>query len=139
MKPFSVYLKNLLVQACVSYTVMTVLLFILGVAFPVFGDALELTSVLYIFGFSLLLGAANITLSIERLPTPLRLLFHYLATLLSFCVVFILIGARTTSVPAVLALVLLFTIVYVIAMGAYILIKNAIKNAKAKDYRQIYR
>ena len=139
MKPVMFYVKKLLVHACVSYTVLTMLLFLLGVAFPVFGDVIEITSVMSVFGFSLLLGGANFMLSIPRFPFPLRLVFHYLASLISFFVVFVLIGARMSAVPTVLALLLLFTIIYVIAMGTYILVSNAIKNAKAGTYKNQYR
>ncbi len=139
MNPFMTYLKKLLIHACVSYTVLTMLLFLLGAAFPVFGNAIEISSIFSVFGFSVLLGGANFTLSMPRFAFPARLVFHYLASLLAFYVVFVLIGTRTSAIPTVVALLLLFTILYVITMGAYILIRNTIKHAKAKDYERQYR
>ncbi len=139
MKTFWTYTKKLLTHACVSYTILTLLLFLIGVAFPELGNALQMSSILAIFGFSILLGGANLFLSIERFPFPVRLACHYPASLLAFFVVFVLIGAKASGTPAILALLLLFTIVYVIVMGVYILASNAMKNAKNESYTDQYR
>ncbi len=138
MKTVLAYGKKLLIHACVTYTILTLLLFLIGAAFPEMGDALQIKDMLAIFGFGILLGGANLFLSMEKFAFPLRLAFHFPASLLAFSVVFVLIGAKAEGPTVIIPRLLLFTVLYAIVMGVYILLSHTIKTARAKDYKKQY-
>ena len=132
--------KNILLRACVSFTILTLILFLIGSAVPTFGNAIAVKTVLVLFAFSLLMACANLLLNIRRIAYPLRLLLHYLASLLTFYVLFVVILIQAKGISTILADLLLFTFLYTVIMGAFLLFQHAIEGkAKNKDYEQIYK
>lgn len=134
--------KNILLRTCVSFTILTLILFLIGSAVPTFGNAIAVKTVLVVFGFSFVMACANLLLGIKRIAYPLRLLLHYLASLLTFYVLFVVILMQASGVSTVLTDLLLFTFLYAVIMGGFLLFNHAI-SGKAQDkkanYEQIYK
>lgn len=125
MKLFLSFSKKVAVQTCVIFTLVLLLLFLIGSLIPDFAGAIEVTAILSVFLFSVLLACANLLLLLERLPAALRVALHYIASMLTFYVVFILIGHRTTPQPsALLIYFILFTLAYAVLLGAFLVFRN---------------
>ncbi len=142
MASFLKTVKNILIRTCVSFTVLTLILFLIGSAVPTFGNAIAVKTVLVLFAFSFLMACANLLLGIKRIAYPFRLLLHYLASLLTFYVLFVIILMQAGDISAVLTDLLLFTFLYAVIMGAFLLFKHAITEKaqnKKTDYEQIYK
>lgn len=142
MKAVFSTVKRILVHACICFTVLVLALFLIGSAFPSFGDAIEVKSILSIFGFSLLISCANLILHVKKLSPVLRVLLHYLACLPSFYVMFVLIITKRTEAGAILSDFLLFTILYALIMGAYLFFRTTLDRAMESNetpYKSIYK
>ena len=135
-------LGRVMTQACIIFTCLVLLVFLIGSAVPTFGNAIELRNILVIFLFSILFAAANLLLRIEKMAIVLRVLAHFAATALGFYVVFILIAAKATAPSAVFVMLLFYTIVYAILMGVYLFLFRTISQTKEEKktiYERIYK
>ncbi len=135
-------IKRVFVSACVIFTFCVLFVFIVGSAVPDFAGAIDLKNILTILFFSVVFAAANLLLHIERISVFLRILLHYGATALGFYFVFILIAAKATTPSAVFVMLLFYTVLYAILMGAYQVIFQTIRRHRAQkktDYKQIYK
>ena len=134
--------KKILTQSCVCFTFLVLALFLIGSSFPGFGNAIQVGSILSILGFSLLLSCANLILHVKRISPILRVLLHYLACLPAFYVMFVLIIAKRTQAGAILADFLLFTILYALIMGGYLIFRaslDRVSETKGKTYQSVYK
>ena len=135
-------IKRTITQCCVIFTAFMLLVFIIGSAVPDFGGAIDLKNVLVILFFSLIYAAANLLLHIEGIAVILRILLHYAATAVGFYVVFVLIAAKATAPSAVLVMLLFYTLLYAILMGAYQAFVRPLiarRAAKTQNYERIYK
>lgn len=135
-------IKKILTQACISFTVMVLSLFLVASAFPGFGNAVAIKSIFSIFGFSILVACANLILNVKKIAIVLRVLLHYLACLPPFYLMFVLIVAQRTDAGAILSDFLFFTILYVLIMGTYLIFRASLDRAlesKGKTYQSIYK
>ena len=142
MASFLKIAKNVLLRTCVSFTLLTLFLFVIGSAIPTFGNAIAVTTVLVLFAFSFLLACANLLLNIKHIAYPLRLFLHYLASLLTFYVLFVVVLMQAKGISTVLTDLLLFTFLYAVVMGAFLLFKHALEGkaqGKKAGYEQIYK
>ncbi|MBQ8175365.1 MAG: DUF3021 family protein [Clostridia bacterium] len=142
MKTVFPMIKRILSQSCICFTLLVLALFLIGSAFPGFGNAIEVGSILSIFGFSLLLSCANLILRIKKIPLILRVVLHFVACLIPFYVMFVVIISGRTEAGAILADFLLFLILYALIMGAYLFFRTAFERtmeSKGKTYESIYK
>ena len=135
-------IRSILIRCCVWFTVLTLCLFLIGSAFPEFGNAIAVKTVLVLFAFSFLIACANLILGIPKIPASLRFLLHYAASLLAFYVLFVRIAMQATEARTVLTALILFTIFYALFMGGGALFRHSIKQALKTDkneYQKIYK
>ena len=92
MKTFFNIARRVLLRTCIMYTVLSLALFLVGSAFPEFGNMIEVSGLLTILAFALLLSVAGLILGIERFPIALRVLLHYLSSLFTYLVIFVFIA-----------------------------------------------
>lgn len=120
MKRVFPYIKKLFVQSCICFTLMTLFLFLVGSAVPAFGNAIAVSTILSLYLFSLLLAAANLLLQIPQLKIGIRVLLHFIASIVAFYSIFVVVGMKITTQRATLTVLLLFTIFYALFMGLYL-------------------
>ena len=135
-------IKRIWSHTCISFTLLVLAFFLIGSSFPGFGNAIQVKSILSIFGFSLLLSCAHLILQIKRIPLPLRILLHFAACLLPFYVMFVVMIANRTGAGQILADFLLFTILYAVIMGGYLFFRASLERAtksKKEPYQSIYK
>lgn len=135
-------IRSILTRCCVWFTILTLFLFLIGSAFPEFGNAIAVNTVLVLFAFSFLIACVNLILGISKVPMSLRILLHYLASLLAFYVLFVLIAMQATEARTVLTSLIMFTIFYALFMGGGALFRHAVMQAlktDKKDYQRIYK
>ncbi len=140
MKTFVSYAKRVAVHTCVAFTLFILMLFLAGKIMPEFGNAIALDNIGPILLFSLLLGGANILLAVRRLLPALRVALHYVVCILSFLCVFLLMGQRSTLPSAIVVYLVVFTLLYVVLMGAgYLLYRLLHRRAEeTADHRSLY-
>ncbi len=134
--------KRVITQTCVIFTLLVLLVFVIGSAVPAFGNAIDLKNILVILFFAFLFAAANLLLSLERIPVILRILLHFAATAIGFYVVFILIAAKATAPSAVFVMLGFYTLLYALLMGLYQLLFHTVKQKRAekeRGYTEIYK
>lgn len=134
--------KKILTQTSVIFTLLILLVYVVGSAVPAFGNAIDLKNVLVILFFAFLFAAANRLLALERLPVMIRILLHFAATALGFYVVFVLIAAKATAPSAIFVMLGFYTLLYALLMGLYQLFFHAIRQKRAEKengYTSIYK
>ena len=120
MKAILPYIKKILTSSCICFTLITLFLYLIGKAVPTVGDAVAISSLFTIYLFSLLLALAGLLLGISTIQIGWRVLLHYLASLFAFYVVFIVIAMKLSAARSALIGLLLFTMLYAILMGVYL-------------------
>ena len=134
--------KRVLVGTCVIFTILVLLVYVIGSAVPDFGNAIDLKNILVILFFAFLFSAANRLLALENLPVFLRILLHFTTTAIGFYVVFILIAAKATAPSAIFVMLGFYTLMYALFMGIYQLLFHAIRQKRAEKetgYKSIYK
>ena len=144
MKTFFNIARRVLLRTCIMYTVLSLALFLVGSAFPEFGNMIEVSGLLTILAFALLLSVAGLILGIERFPIALRVLLHYLASLFTYLVIFVFIAQKASGATAIFSNLIFFTFLYALVMGAYLFIYYSLKKddptaKKGKEYQSIYK
>lgn len=141
MKIFLSGLRRVWLHTCVAFTVLVLLLFLVGSTVPAFGNAIEVGSILTVFLFSFLLGCANLLLLLRRIPTVARVLLHYAACGITFYVVFVLIAAKANGPLSVLIYGIAYTVLYALIVGLYCLFRsigNKAKKGEEDNYTGLY-
>lgn len=141
MKIFLSGLRRVWLHTCVAFTVLVLLLFLVGSAVPAFGNAIEVGSILTVFLFSFLLGCANLLLLLRRIPTVARVLLHYATCGVAFYVVFVLIAAKANGPLSVLIYGIAYTVLYALIVGLYCLFRsigNKAKKGEEDNYTGLY-
>lgn len=141
MKIFLSGLRRVGVHTCVAFTVLMLLLFLVGSSVPAFGNAIEVGSILTVFLFSFLIGCANLLLLLRRIPTAARVLLHYAACGITFYVVFVLIAAKANGPLSLLIYGIAYTVLYALMVGLYCLFRsigNREKKGDEDNYTGLY-
>lgn len=136
MKQVFPYIKKLFIQSCVCFTLMTLFLFLIGSAVPAFGNAIAVSTILSLYLFSLLLSAANLLLLIPQIKIALRVLLHFIASIISFYSIFVVVGMKITAQREALTALLLFTIFYALLMGLYLFLYFSCSSAPRMDEKK---
>ena len=144
MKTILPYIKKTFVQSCICFTLLTLFLFLIGSSIPAFGNAIDVSNILTLYLFALLLALANLLLLLPKIEIAWRVLIHYLASLAAFYVAFILIAMKLTAARSILSGILVFTIFYVIFIGIYLCFYLSLTNEKGEKkkkstYKSIYK
>lgn len=142
MKIVLPHIKKIAVHSCISFTVITLFLFLISTATPSFGNAIAVNSILLIYLFSLLLATANRLLTAPKIKIGWRVLLHYLVSLAAFYGVFVLIALKMTAARSILISLILFTILYAFFMGIYLFLYFSVvkeKKEQDKSYQSVYR
>ncbi len=135
-------IRLILTRCCVWFTILTLFLFLIGSAFPEFGNAIEVKTILVLFAFSFFVACANLILSTKKFPMGLRVLLHYLISLLTFYALFVTIAMQATEMRTILSALILFSIFYAFFMGGAVLFRHSLKQAlktDKKEYQKIYK
>ena len=133
--------KRVITQTCVIFTLLVLLVFVIGSAVPDFGNAIDLKNILVILFFAFLFAAANRLLALERMSVILRILLHYAATAIGFYIVFILIAAKASAPSAIFVMLAFYTLLYALLMGIYQVFFHTLKKKqteKKNGYTKIY-
>lgn len=144
MKTFLNIARRILLRTCILYTVLSLVLFLIGSAIPQFGNMIEVSGLLTIFAFALLLAVAGLILGVERFPIALRVALHYLASLATYLVIFVFIAQKASGATAIFSNTVFFTILYALVMGIYLfayysLKKDEKQEKKGEGYQRIYK
>ncbi len=119
-------LSKIIAHGCVYYTVTSLLLYVGGLLFSTIErewiPTLDMLLLLLLFTVSF--SAANQMVLHAKLPMGVKLLIHYVATLLIFYVVFILWGGFSKNGSSVLVLLLAFTLVYGIGTLIFTIVRH---------------
>ena len=145
MKTFFGIARRVLLRTCILYTVLSLVLFLVGSAIPQFGNMIEVSGLLTIFAFALLLAVAGLILGVERFPISLRVALHYLASLATYLVIFVFIAQKASGATAIFSNLIFFTLIYALVMGIYLFAYYSLKKEETKKeksgegYRSIYK
>lgn len=141
LKKKSTVLINMLKNSCVTFTVIVLALYSAGMAFsteeqkwiPTF------TMVWMVLVFSLMLNLAGLLMKIERLNLAVRVILHYITIAVVFYIVFLLWGGYGDKGSLIIGLMLIFTVVYAVAMAITLCIKKPWRKReqKAADYKSM--
>ncbi len=106
--------RKIVSQGCLLYTVLTLVLYTVGMVVSDIDRAwIPTIGMIYmVFFFSLLLSAANVLVLNTGLPGIVKLILHYAATTLVFYVIFILWSGFSKRGSSVLTILLLYTFLY---------------------------
>ena len=130
-------LEKLFLKAC-AYAVLIVTLFFLFTLATSFTEAaIKIGTFMLILLFGLIIAAADLIFSIEKINKALRLLIHYAALLVTFIVIFVLSGNITAGGGgAVISAIFIFTVLYAVLFTVIFLVKRAVGTAdKGLDKR----
>lgn len=119
-------LKQWFRGGCLWYTFISLFVLLCGMMFSSNANNVSAVSFLCFFPCGLCLSAAGLLLHSNLLNNVLRLLFHYLITLLSF-VLFLWLPSGTEATPSFLFFFwLLFTAVYALLQVALHILRSKI-------------
>ena len=120
---------RILNRSCVFFTVIATVYILMTLLIQGIGENKELLIngifLLFFYLFSLLLAAANALWSVKAIPTPLRVILHYLICLFGFYTCFTLpmaMASRTIFVGIVL-----FTLLYALVAGMIALFRSRLQ------------
>ena len=127
-------IKKIFISTCVIFTIATVFYCILVAIINHSANEIlfEGTRIILFFLFALIISLANTVFGIKQIHTALRYVIHYILCALAFylCVLF---PIETTSAPSFVLIGLsLFTVIYVLASAALVIIKSKIQRKKEK-------
>ena len=111
------FLKNWLVRTAVWFTVISVATLLFGLMFLPEEDHVTTLSFLLFFPFSLCASAAGMLWRTKKLRTVLKYLAHYAIFLVATALFIFLPSGINLSVPFVIILVILFTVLWWISRG----------------------
>ena len=147
-------IENLLLRAC-GYTIIIMAIFYAVAMIGKFTSAsLTFGRFALLFTFGLIISAAGLLLTVNRIKLPLRILIHYAILLAAFCFVFILSGNLGTSSSVAFTAVVVFTFLYATVFAIAYSVKRAVsaldkavdknvkitaKTAKTKEYTPLYK
>ena len=127
MKTFLKHASKIFTRTAITYTLLSLALFLIGSAFPEFGNMIEVSNLLTLLAFALLLSAAGLILGIEKISIVPRVALHYLASLATYIAIFVLIAQKASGTTAILSNALFFTILYALVMGVYLFMYYSLK------------
>ncbi len=131
MKPLQI-LKKWLRDACVWFTVLSLSMLLIGILFLSDMDYISTLSYLLFLPFGLCMSAAGLLLSVQRLSTFLRWLFHYIITILSLVLFLVLPSGTTFSFPMAFFFFLLFSMIYWISVCVIHILRTNKKSGEQK-------
>ena len=123
-------IKKMLTSACVIFTVITAAYMLILQIKNISNSAagVEASRILLFFVFSCLLSIANAILSIQRLHSVLRYIFHYAICVFGFWTCFCIPNAMNAS--KTLVGIVLFSVGYAIIMPIIAIFKRRLQNAE---------
>lgn len=133
-------LKNIVLHACVIYTVILTAVYTLG-AFVNSSWVPTVQMVYSCLGFSLVLSALNSFLFSDKLVFALRLLIHFVASTFIFYMLFIVWGGYKSNGGSVLTALLVFVFAYVLCaavVGIYRYLTVDKDSAKSEEYKSMF-
>ena len=120
-------IKNWLRGACFWYTLISLFMLIFGLMFSKNANNVSTVSFLLFFPSGLCMSAAGMIYRNEKIGKSLRLLIHYLTTLLTFILfVWLPTGVKHTF-PFILLLLFLITAIYWLIYLALHILRTFIK------------
>lgn len=125
------FIKNIISSACVIFTLLFTFIYTLGIT--VNTDWIPTLGTLYsILAFSLILSAMNKYLFSNSLVLGIRILIHYIVTVLSFYVFFIVASGYAKSGSSALTIMIAFSIIYALFAAVVAIFNGAKSNDKKK-------
>jgi len=125
------FIKNIISSACVIFTLLFTFIYTLGIT--VNTDWIPTLGTLYsILAFSLILSAMNKYLFSNSLVLGIRILIHYIVTVLSFYVFFIVASGYAKSGSSALTIMIAFSIIYALFAADEAISNGAKSNDKKK-------
>ena len=134
MKAFGI-IKRIIIHACLINTVLVFAVAALANVFSKEGLAPKFSTVAMILVFSLCIGAAGYILSVRKISGIFRVLIHYFSLALAFYMIFVVWGGFADRSSTTLIAMVLFTIIYAVAMVVYFIVKKrSDKRADDSEY-----
>ena len=130
--------KNLFVRACVLFTFITFLLYLIGYIIVSKTITLNLLSVVSLFAFCMLLCLLNNIFKLKKVALGIRIVLHYFLVLASTYIIFGLIGNIVSTSLASLFMLAIVTLVYSIVVLIFVLSKKS-ENSENTEYSSMFR
>lgn len=136
-------LANTLLYACVYFTAVAMVLLIIQAIIGESSDAVTIYPLRFIliFPYALLFSAANTLLSLKTVAKWLRVVCHYLATVMGFLIFMYLPASFDRDGSAILVAIFIVTVLYIFAFLLIAGIRSAIKknSAEHKKYDSMFK
>ncbi len=123
--------KQWLYGACAAFTLISVILLLIGVVSEI--PTIAISRFLWILPCALCLSAANLLLGAKSVLPFVRRLLHYGITVLSVLCFLILPAGNVISPVTVLLLLVLLTVIYWGLYGLWCLIRSRVRKLMEED------
>lgn len=126
-------LKRILTGGCVFYTVFMTITYIAGYFILENSEYLSVKTSFSFLLFALILSWASSLLFSDKLTAVIRVLIHFVVTVLGFYIIFIVGGGYYKNGRTTLVALILFIFAYIIAMIAFYAVRRLMANKKTEE------
>ncbi len=139
-KNFPTKLYELIKSGCLIFTVIVFAFYILGNAVSSAVQVLTLTNLFLLFLFSIWFALSNTLLKTKKLNVILRVVLHFISTIIGFFVIFIYLPGNLENKARAFVLTLAFAAVYIVVAAIGLIIRKAIIKNKnnEEEYQSVY-
>lgn len=133
-------LSDVFKSGCVIFTFVVFAFYLLGNAISSAVQVLTLTNLFLLLLFSVWFAASNNLLKNKKLNTIIKIVFHFISTMVGFFVIFVYLPGNLDNKSRAFILTLVFAAAYIIVAALILIIKGALnkKRNDDKDYDSIY-
>lgn len=134
-----IFLKRTVYPACLLFTLICLLFSALlsWSGGEMYAPTINISNLCQILAFSIVVSFANLLFSLDKLPYLVAFLAHFLCTMLSAWVIFLVIGQHLEEGSA-FNLVLFFAVIYIAIAVPVIIVHTVRKTIKRepRDYKR---
>ena len=123
------FLKN----GCVTFTIVVFAFYILGDIMSSATKVLTLKNLILLYLFSVWFSASNIILRSKKMNLILRVVLHFVSTVLGFFVIFVYLPGNLENPSSASLLTIGFSALYIVIASLILGIKSAISKKKNED------
>lgn len=123
-------IESFLLKSCAYTVIVTLLLYIALLSLGVTDQGIPVLKFLLLFGYGVLIAAAEVLYNGLKIRKLFRIFIHYGLLLIGFIAVYSLSGITASITPMrVFVIIVLFTLLYCLVLGAVKLIAHLVKKA----------
>lgn len=133
-------LYSIIKSACVIFTIIVFLFYIMGNAISSQIQVLTLTNLFLLLLFSVWFSFSNLLLKSKKMNIFLRLTLHFISTVIGFFVIFVYLPGNLENKSQAFILVLGFAIIYIVTATAILALKGIFnkKQNNEQEYESVY-